>query len=170
MPVSHIVGIDPGLVHTGVIRLMLSEGEITVEHTVVAGLDVAAVEEWVGSLGPWPDRIFIEKYDPRMHYSTDERMVKGEAMLKGALRNSVLLRNTGIKQTVPLAVLSVLGLDSFTTRTHHQDLLSAARIAVLGCMKDPDLNKEVAEAVRDKLDGFPWPVNDLGGGLYVTTE
>ena len=158
MSLLHIVGIDPGLVHTGCVRILLNPESkmFRTDHHVVDGIDALAVERWVGSVSPSP-WIFIEKYVPRSNFGTDERMVKGESLLRQSLPDSVLLRNTGIKAVIKPQLLWVLGLARFSAATHHQDLLSAARIAVLGMMKDPDLNRVLADVVMDHIDGSPWP-------------
>ena len=163
MPVLHIVGVDPGLVHTGCVRILIAkEGrEIRTAHHLVDGIDGSEVSRWAHLMGPTPD-IFIEKYTPRMHFATDERMVKGEAELKRAMPTAALLPNTGVKSIVTPAILHVLGLDAFSTVSHHQDLRSAARIAILGMMKDDTLNRALADIVMDHLDGEPWPVKEIG--------
>jgi len=170
--VWHIVGIDPGLVHTGVVRLDIGDGELINSHTVVKGIDAAAVAAWIGNREDHPDKIFIEKYDPRMHFSSDERMVKGEAALRSSLKRYTqveFIKNRDIKQAVPLVTLNMMGLWNFPTVTHHQDLRSAARIAVMGMMRTPSLNLVLADMMRDALDGNPWPVTDLGGGVSLAS-
>ena len=168
MPLLHIVGVDPGLVHTGVVGIRIDPDvrAVYTDHAVVSGIDAEAVFLLTRRVAPLP-HVFIEKYVPRQHYGTDERMVQGEAALKKAIPKAVFLRNTGVKALVTPQVLSVLGLTRFSTTTHHQDLLSAARIAVLGMMKDPELNRALADVVMDHIDKKAWPVVDMGGS-YVS--
>ena len=172
----HVIGIDPGLVDTGLVALSLDKGTlsldkgqrtITVQHAVVEGYDVDKIEEWVRARPR--SEVFAEKYRPRKHLSSDERMVKGEALLKSRLAQGMhlplhLLNNTGVKTTVKPGVLQLLGLWKFSTSTHHQDLRSAARIAVLGMLKHPDMNRLLADVVRDAINGSTWRVVDHGGG------
>lgn len=167
--VKHIIGIDPGLVHTGAVRIIIGKGEIHVSHTVVAGMDAATVAAWAKYHALPVDHIFVEKYDARQHYSTDERMIKGEAAFKRELKQAEFIKNMGSKKIISIQVLNLMGLWNFTTSTHHQDLRSAARIAVLGMLKTPSLNLILADMVRDTLDGSPWTVVDLGGGVTVAS-
>ena len=159
----HVIGIDPGLVDTGLVALSLSREKrtVTVQHAVVEGYDVDKIEELVRARPR--SRVFAEKYRPRKHLSSDERMVKGEALLKSRLVQSMhlplhLLNNTGVSTTVKPGVLQLLGLWKFSTATHHQDLRSAARIAVLGMLKDNDTNRLLSDVVRDAINGRPWRV------------
>lgn len=162
MPVSHIVGIDPGLVHTGCVRLLIDQKFKLIhhDHCVVDGIDVNAIGSWAHNVEPSP-WIFMEKYVPRSNFGSDERMVKGEQQLRQSLPDSELLRNTGVKTIVTPQILWILGLTKFPQASHHQDLLSAARIAVLGMMKNQDLNRLLADIVMDHIDGHPWTVHPL---------
>ena len=42
--------------------------------------------------------------------------------------------------------------------THHQDLRSAARIALLGMLRDEQMNRLLADVVRDHLAGETWTI------------
>ena len=162
LSIAHVIGIDPGLVHTGCVSMRFDETHriVTVQHAVVRGPDVDKVKEWIKSLeqpGPRP-HIFIEKYAPRQRLNTDERMVKADAAFLTGLRGCKMIRNTGSKQVVKQELMQLLGVWQFSTPTHHQDLRSAARIGLFGMMKDPPLNAWLADVVRDTLDGNPWEV------------
>jgi hypothetical protein len=160
MPVLHVAGVDPGLVHTGVVmfRFDTDNKEFAVDHYVAGGLDAAAVSDWLLKA---PDAaVFIEKYRPRAHYGTDEAMVKGEAAFKHALPKARLMDNTGIRKVVSPGLLRLLGAWTYDTPTHHQDLRSAARIAILGMLKDDSMNEVLADVIRDELDGRPWRQTD----------
>ena len=166
MPILHIVGVDPGLVHTGCVRIVIDtvDRSIDTSHCVINGYDVKRLESWIYAdewtdTAPW---IFVERYTPRSHFDTDERMVAGEQELRRRMAGAMLLRNTGIKSIVTPKILQVLGLTKFRTASHHQDLLSAARIAVLGMMKTAELNHALSDIVKDHIDGYAWPVMDLG--------
>lgn len=162
LSIAHVIGIDPGLVHTGCVSMRFDETHrtVTVQHAVVRGPDVDKVKEWIKSIeqpGPRP-HIFIEKYAPRQRLNTDERMVKADAAFQSGLRGCKMIRNTGSKQVVKQELMQLLGVWQFSTPTHHQDLRSAARIGLFGMMKDPPLNAWLADVVRDTLDGNPWEV------------
>lgn len=158
MSVTHVVGVDPGLVHTGVVNMLFDHKKrsITVLDRVVTGLKEADVVAAVAQFG-WTPAIFIEGYRPRSNLNSDKRMVEGVASIKAATGGQVL-NNTGVKTVVKKSLMELLGVWSFTTVTHHQDLRSAARIALLGMMKDPTMNRLLADIVRDHLAGSDWHV------------
>jgi hypothetical protein len=170
MSVWHIIGIDPGLVHTGVVRVVIDYEEVTVSHALIKGMDVTTTAWWIRAHRYPPDRIYIEKYDPHLNYKPDESMLKGEAGFKRELKKAVLLRNTGVKKLVTNQVLHQLDLWNFNTPSHHQDLRSAARIAVLGMMKDDELNKVLADLIKDALDGCAWTITNLGGEVVDAND
>lgn len=158
--IPHVVGIDPGLVHTGCVRLQFDASSHTIEldHRVANGLDVVDVTVWVlDSMLPTP-HIFIEDYRPRHNLAPDRRMVEGVAALYRALPGSQKLSNTGIIKVIPTALMALLGAWNWPTVTHHQDLRSAARIALLGMVKTPPLNRVLSATVEDHLAGNTWKV------------
>lgn len=154
--VAHVVGIDPGLVHTGCVRMSfdLIAQRIELSHLVVDGLDTAATAAWVGDC----PHVYIEGYRPRHNLNSDARMVAGVADMKQAIPGSVVLNNTGVKVVVPAKLMQLLGVWDWDQSTHHQDLRSAARIAVLGMMKNSHLNSVLSATVRDHLAGRTWEV------------
>lgn len=163
---THVIGVDPGLVHTGVVRLLFTPESqaITVEHEAVAGPDTAATGRWIRDLqvggpgfNPKP-HIFVEGYRPRSHFSTDERMTEAVQNMRRELDATVLL-NTGVKKVVKQPLMELLGVWKFSTSTHHQDLRSAARIALLGMLKNELLNRLLTDVVRAHLAGRPWRVH-----------
>ena len=158
--VAHVVGIDPGLVHTGCIRMVFDSYSKTIdlEHAVIDGLDVAAVAAWVDQRPGLRVHTFIEGYRPRHNLAPDARMVSAVAALRGALPDAVVLNNMGVTKTVPQPLMALLGAWTWPSVTHHQDLRSAARIALLGMMKDTVLNRLLAGTVEDHLDGRTWGV------------
>lgn len=162
--IAHVVGIDPGLVHTGVVRMMFSTASrrLLIHHEAVIGTDAEAVYQWIQEPPLIATRtdVFIEKYVPRMKLGSDERMVKFEQDLRRALPKARLLPNMGVKRVVPQPLMEMLGVWKFPTSTHHQDLRSAARIALYGMMKDPELNGVLAAAVQDHLNGRTWAVEE----------
>ena len=165
MQTTHVIGVDPGLVHSGVVRLVFvpDDEEIVVEHEAVVGPNAYAAGQWIrrNNLGrgvlPQPF-IWIEGYKPRSHYGTDHRMHSAVQDFKRETNGTVLL-NTGVKKVVKQPLMEVLGCWKFSTTTHHQDLRSAARIALLGMLKHEGLNKLLAEVVKAHLEGRAWRVH-----------
>jgi hypothetical protein len=153
---THVVGIDPGIVHTGVVSIEFHKREIEVEHHVLFGPDAHQAGVLCRSFGQ-PPAIFIEGYRSRSNLEHDKEMLNAVADFRKETGGTVL-DNTGVKKIVKPAVLKVLGAWDFSTPTHHQDLRSAARIAVLGMLKDPDMNRVLADCIRDHIDGHPWRV------------
>lgn len=157
----HIVGVDPGIVHTGVVRMRFSElqQKIEVTHFVLMGADGKLVKSWVNNAEELPTRIFVEDYRNRGNvYKTDTKMRDAVADIKHALPKAIVLDNTGSKQVVSKDLMELLGVWKFSTKTHHQDLRSAARIALFGMLKDNDLNRLLSDIVLAHLSGTPWEV------------
>ena len=161
-----VIGVDPGIVHTGIVMLdfNIDKRELTVNHSVVDGLNADAARGQVeamtiGKVYSTLD-IFIEYYIPRSGFSTDERMVQANADFRQAL-DGKLLRNTGVKKVVTKELMELCHVWSFGTTTHHQDLRSAARIALLGMMQDPALNEVLYTYCTDTTDGRNWNVRIL---------
>lgn len=151
----HVAGVDPGIVHTGCVSMWMDNAlrQVGVEYLRVDGIDVDRVKDWI----PSRSTVFIEKYVPHLKYGTDEVMVQGEQKLKDAFPDATLIRPTGSRQVVQPRLLSKLNLWQFPT-SHHQDLRSAARIMLYGMMKDDDLNRWLADFIRDELNGKMWSV------------
>jgi hypothetical protein len=156
-----VIGVDPGLVHTGIVMLdfNVEQRELTVDHAVVDGLDALAASLAVQSMAKNTAicDIFIEKYTPRSGFQQDERMVQANSTFSTALQGR-LLRNTGVKKVVTRELMELCHVWSFGTKTHHQDLRSAARIALLGMMLDTTLNKVLYTYCTDTTDGRTWNV------------
>ena len=159
MSVTHVVGIDPGLVHTGVVGLAFNPHTkvLQVKHEAVAGTKTAPILAWLGREMYAPHAIFIEGYRPRSNLNSDQRMVTAVSEIRRATGGEVLL-NTGVKKVVPQPLMELLGCWKFSTVTHHQDLRSAARIALLGMLRDEHMNKLLADVVRDHLIGQTWTI------------
>lgn len=164
MKVTHGVGIDPGMVHTGCVRAVFKPElrRLLVEHHVVLGNNAPAVNAWIdkspGTHGqPY---IFIEDYNPRSAFSQDRDMVVAVRELR-QMTGGKVLSNTGVKQVIRRPLMEVLGLWRFSTPTHHQDLRSAARILVYGMLKDDELNAVVTQVLMAHLEGNPWTVVHL---------
>jgi hypothetical protein len=158
MNVTHVVGIDPGLVHTGVVRFVFSPGAklLEVEHEAIVGPDAAATRRFAHQ-EPEPT-IFIEKYQPRSHFDSDAKMAKAIYDMKAAMPKATTVLNTGVKKVVRQPLMELLKVWSFPTTTNHQDLRSAARIALLGMLKQPSMNQLLSDLVRDHVQGVGWDV------------
>jgi hypothetical protein len=159
--VAHITGIDPGLVDSGVVGLTFKPNlkQLHIEHTVYPGTEFDGLSDWIyRSWRPAKQFVFVEKYTPRMKLDSDQRMVQAEQELRRTLSDATFLPNMGIKRVIPQTLMEVFGVWSWPTVTHHQDLRSAARIALLGMVKEPALNRIMADLVRDHLEGRPWNV------------
>lgn len=152
---THVVGIDPGIVHTGVVsaEFLPNLREVRTYHEVVQGTDASAVARIVKQMAVTDG--YIEGYRSRSNLNHDQQMQVAVSEMRKATGFRVL-DNTGIKTTVKVPVLQLLGIWKFSTPTHHQDLRSAARILVLGMLKEH--NELLADVVRDHLDGRPWRV------------
>lgn len=158
----YVAGVDPGLVHTGVVRLEFEPEfrEITVCHTVINGPSPSQVRHAAFANFDLADHGFIEGYRPRSNLGTDKRMVEAVQAIRQATGFKVLL-NTGVKKVVKQPLMDLLGVWKFSTPTHHDDLRSAARIALLGMLKDDGLNALVTDVVRSHLAGRTWRVHSI---------
>lgn len=156
------IGIDPGLVDTGIVSLTIREQRraLEVHSAVVKGTDVPEIKRVVDEMRAYNKNalIFVEDYRARSHWKEDTQMLNAVAAVTSALPGSKKLPNTGIKTLIKPVVLEVFGLRRFPHTTNHQDLLSAARILMLGLYKDPDINTLLASIVKDDLNGHPWTV------------
>lgn len=162
--IHHIVGIDPGLVHTGLVRMVFNTANrtLTLSHEVLAGgkpeVNAVLADKWAHK-EPLYQRptIYIEGYKPRHHYGTDPQMIAAVNETR-RVTGGIVIQNTGIKKVVKKDLMILLGVWSFGTVTHHQDLRSAARIALLGMMKDRPQNMVLADVVLAHLNGTDWVV------------
>lgn len=154
-----IVGIDPGIVHTGMVLISMDPGQhiIEVSHEVIAGVDTTRAQQFLGGYRPTAP-VFIEGYRQRSNYGTNDRMIQAVAAYRQAFPRSKVIQNTGVKQVVRRPLMELLGVWKFSTPTHHQDLRSAARIAIYGALKQDTYNELIYTIVRDHLDGHTWSV------------
>lgn len=145
-----IIGIDPGLVHTGVVVMRFTGDDVTVDYQIYELTDVNCIAPYVGS---YPGaHVFIEAYRPRGNtYATDGPMQELMGKLRTWLPKAKVIDNTGMKYAVKAALMQVLGVWKFSTSTHHQDLRSAARIGIYGALKDPVLNAVLFKHVVHKI-------------------
>lgn len=155
---THIIGIDPGIIHTGVVSALFLPDlrEVRVQHEVILGLDGPACRRWIEDQVPIRQvSTYVEGFRSRSNLGHDAGMIRGVADIRSCVHGKVL-DNTGIKKVVKRPVLEALGIWKFSTPTNHDDLRSAARILVLGMLKEH--NELLADVVRDHLDGRSWRV------------
>lgn len=157
-----VAGVDPGIVDTGLVVLMFQPEarQLDVAHAVISGLDADAtrvqLEAIVSPRSITTIDTFIEKYRVRAGHVTNDAMLAANTLFKDALHGH-LQQNMGVVKIVGKPLLELLQLWTWPT-THHQDLRSAARIAVLGMMLDRNLNALLYQYVTDNLDGRTWNV------------
>ena len=159
MPRTQVfTGIDPGLVHTGLVRLVFppdgfSERWWRVEYQVVDGIDVEAIKDWVAQRPGHP--VYVEDYRARRSTHNDPEMIKAVDRIKSSIAEAELVNNAGSKKVIRSKLLKLLDLWKFPA-THHQDLQAAARILVWGMLKDATYNELLASFVSDHLAGRVW--------------
>ena len=146
-----VFGIDPGIVHTGLVELNwdFHNQELRVNARSVDGITEQSVIELQKRIEQrmWrKSNIIVEEYRPKSHFSTDTKMVEGQAMLKLHLPSAKIINNSGVKSIVTKELLQLLDLYDWPT-THHNDLRSAARIALLAMLRDERANNRLAEFV-----------------------
>lgn len=149
----HIVGVDPGLQDTGVvgIRLDFDRKLVDVQSTVVNKGKPAQIIDAVKGMEP-SGFVFCEEYNPRHTLNTDRAMVELQHQLKLAMPSIRLVKNTGVQQVIKQGLMELLHVWSFHTATRHQDLRSAARIALYGAVKNPKLNKDLFNFVASNQE------------------
>lgn len=163
-----ITGIDPGLVHTGIVTLQIvprTRTAWTTYHVVESSklldgkVDTRDTAHRVGEFMATqsPTHVFIEEYRPRALLDTNTEMLELVRDIHSAIPKSVVVNNTGSKKVVKRALLELLHLKTFPT-THHQDLQAAARILVYGALKDPELNYLLYTIVEAHLDHNLWEI------------
>lgn len=156
-----IVGIDPGIVHTGVVVMLIDpeNREIHVEYEVFQGVKAPEIAQHV--YGYEPTEVYIEDYNPRKNYNTDVTMIKAVGLLKDAMPKAKLIDNASVKSVVKPDVMRALGLWRYEVATHHDDLRSAARILIFGMLKNEEQRKLLSRIIQDHLDERYWNVEVL---------
>ena len=146
-----VIGVDPGLVCTGIVMLHIRVDYTTRYRTTASDKDAAGVVEeifYLRNIHKDPCYIFIEQYKPRSHFGTDAQMLQLVRDIKDGTGGKVL-NNTGSKQVVRPALMQKIFYNGFPT-THHQDLQAAARILLYGMLKTPSLNDLLVRALEKK--------------------
>lgn len=150
-----IIGIDPGLVHTGVVMIKIDtiKNIHRVEHKIVESDNPAETAAWVRRHDASNQAyIYIEKYlDRGTVFNTHSRMRAFEQELKRALPVAKLVDNTGAKKIVTRELMELLDVWKFPT-TNHRDLQAAARIALFGALKDTGLNRALYNLTTTLLE------------------
>lgn len=149
-----LIGVDPGLVHNGVVALHFDTRarSLEVEHEVVDGLWTAEDDEFdpratavgvqkaVARMTRDNSLVFGELYRDRGSvFSTHGKMRSLERDLKGAMPYLKWMDNSGVKKIVTTELLDALKCGTFPS-THHRDLESAARIGIYGGLKLEEWN------------------------------
>lgn len=154
MTIITLIGIDPGVVHSGVVRLQVDPDRKVLkrQHELINGPDAEAIYDAVCRMTT-PDAIVtIEKYEDRgTVFSTHGPMRKVEMELVKLLPEAQVLSNTGIKKTVTDGLMMLLDVWFFDQPSHHQDLRSAARTGIYGGLKHPHINTALAKYVMSVI-------------------
>lgn len=157
-----IVGVDPGLVDTGIVAITfyskarqwaINTGVVRRQNPLDK-IDLDEIERVARNLAMRTSRskIFVEEYRPRLKLQTDKEMLEMQSLLRKKLDYAVFLPNMGIKQLITSDFMKMLHVWNFPqSPTHHQDLRSAARIALLGAIKDDEAAEYVNQYARDQL-------------------
>ena len=154
-----LVGIDPGVVHSGVVRFefQIPQQKLLINFKLFNGLECDEIVRYV-KYRPY-EKAFIEKYQPRSHFSWDTDMQTAVIELKKRLPHSRVLLNTGVKKVITDALMRTLDVWQFPAVSHHQDLRAAARIGLYGMVKDPEWNQELYRMVEKTLfTQDPWKI------------
>ena len=167
---TSIIGIDPGEVHTGCVALLFNEGDRTIDvhYAVINGVEVVEVRAWIEDMVK-PAAIFIEDYNPGNFGRVSKRMSEALGRLKAEFPPAdhpyivKYVDNAGINTLIPIAVQRAFGVSRFSVSTHHNDLVSAGKIALLGMLQDKsqhNLRALVSRVVKDELwgPGHAWHV------------
>ena len=145
-----LAGIDPGLVHTGVVvtQISVSTKVFVSSPKLFDACPVNQISLFIEQYGP--QDTFIEGYRPRSNLGPDRNMQTNVTMLHNNIPSRVL-DNMDSKNVVTNDLMKLLKLYNFSTRSHHQDLRSAARIMLFGAIKDPYYNDVLANMMVEEL-------------------
>jgi hypothetical protein len=147
-------GIDPGIVDTGAVTLFLNPRllSLSVSAEKLPGSLPEPIAEYVRRNTRDRTLTFIEAYRDRgTIFNTHGTMRNIEAAIQRLLPDAQILDNTGVKKVVTKPLMQLLDCWDFPTVTHHQDIRSAARIALYGGLKDPEINSLLTQIVMKQL-------------------
>lgn len=161
-------GIDPGLRDTGIVCFTFDwsvgsrGGTLTIRYFTYSD-QIKMLADISGLIGHQPSAVFIEDYRVRAGHRENKPMLELITKLRVELHkksnvNVTALNNMGIKKIVTADLMKVLQVWDFPTPTHHQDLRSAARIALFGMIKDSELNQVLSDWFVDNVipGARPW--------------
>lgn len=156
MPNLIIAGVDPGVVHTGVTvtEFHIPRGGVKTHSRVFSKVPAIDVSDFIR--GYHPTSIYIEDYNPRSNFNNDVRMLQAVGALRQVMPQAKMVDNAGATTLVTRQLMELLGVWKFNTPTHHQDLRSAARIALFGMLKnknDPAQRAVLSRMVQLHLEG-----------------
>lgn len=174
-PQITVVGIDPGLVHTGLVRFHIDPlaRRYIVDYAIAEGRadqtgpDIASVAYWWDQKPA--DHTYVEAYKPRSAFVTDAEMGRIVNELRVAFPKGRTILNTGSKQVIRRPLMELLDVWKFELRSNHQDLRAAARIGLYGMLKNPEQNEVLYTFVTEQLDGTHWDKEIINGGYTKDT-
>ena len=168
-PDALIIGIDPGIVHTGIVAYTIcthDSARVSLIYRVIDTEDADeadrvrlisdGVSQFLEDMLPvlvyrdyavreTPMLIFIEDYRSRASSNKpDAQMREIVSALRRLLPLANVVDNTGSKKIARPELMRSLGLNTFRA-THHQDLQAASRIMIYGALKQEHLNALLAE-------------------------
>ena len=134
--IARFYGVDPGLVHTGLVRLQIDTDSkrTLVKHWLMDGYEPDNLpDDFTQDSYGFLHQGWVEGYRPRTNLPNDR------------------------KKVVRRGLMEELKLWQFSTSSHHQDLRSAAYIMLFGMLKDPKWNKVLSSMVEDWYYRRDWP-------------
>jgi hypothetical protein len=173
-----LIGVDPGIVDTGVVSIKLDSLRETLQVTTQVWSDVTEknghginvdsffLDDLAGFVQHEEAEnsatfTFVEGYRPRgRDMIQDRKMSILVQTINHTLKGSKIVDNTGIKKVVTEPLLKLFGCSRFVG-THHADLKSAARVALKGGIDITPLNRILSDYVRDNLNGTSWSVGSI---------
>lgn len=176
MKLLNIIGIDPGIRDTGLVSLYLDTDykQFEIAHRVFSnvtyrekkttvispdyleGIKGTVIDEALRRVLTHEQRVFVENFQQRgRNVFQDQDMLALVRETRKAVRGE-LIDNTSVKKIVTEDTLDAFKMRRFNVSTNHQDLKSAARILLMGMIKDDDLNVVVADFILDHIEGKPW--------------
>lgn len=159
-----LVGVDPGIVHTGVVALTLQpvERRVTVDSRIIYGADINSLVISVRAIAPVWSRMYVEGYRDRGTVNQmNNKMRVFEQEIRREWRKAQILENMGVKKIVTTPMMKAFGVWKMP-HTNHRDLQAAARIALFGAIKQkdqPELNRIIYEYLTDYRGGRPWQLD-----------
>ena len=166
-PIITLFGVDPGIVHSGVVKLEIDPDKqqmVITPYVISATGKENKAEAMLEGILQVPGILsrsvipVIEGYKDRgTAFATHGTMRELETLLKKGLSHATVLMNMGIRSVLTLGLQEVFHIKKFPT-TNHQDLQAAAKIAVYYGLKDDELNVIFTRILTDHLAGQPWEI------------